>query len=1808
MSIFCRILFITGLLLCSVSAQTRSLTVINDGNGTTTPNGTISIVTSTPYTISASPNTGYRFLNWTVPSGIATFNNLNSQNTTVQVTNDANIRANFTAGTILPVRQTDTLYNFTDDYYDVNPDSGVRFRFVAPETGNYCITLENTDSSSLQFFDYGRDSTFATFISQQRSTTWNLQFTMTLTAGERRYFRVLPSTNAFWSKKFVLYWAPGLSLTPAVVTATLNRGGILNEHKHLHLPAEIAPPKADIMIVMDLTGSMGGALNNVKTNAVSIMNQIRGMIPDTRFGVISLMDYNNGTYGSSGDYPYRLNRRLTDSTTAVSNAISALALGGGGDGPESYTRALYESYSDTVIGWRQGTKRFVLLWGDNLPHDLNCALDCALTSINTGADPGRDGIIGTSDDLNLTSVLTGLSNNNITFISLHNGDYNPYWQCYSQKTGGNSFQIDFDGTVPNGTNIATYLAGLLRRDVEHIDTLTLKICTPGYENWLNTLTPRFYTNVDLDTAKDFNYDIAIRVPDTTSPGIYRFNVCAIGDGAEYTSQSVTITVPGSYSVPDANAGPDQTLYNTEGDCSVSAVLNGSGSTGGPLTYVWTGPFSGTPSTVDPTVNLTTGRHAIILNVTNGVGFSDLDTMFVTVVDTIAPVVAPLPVLRGECAYTVSITPTATDNCTGNVLATTINPLTYNRQGLYQILWNYDDGNGNRSSQLQSVIIDDITAPVPSVTTLPELRSDCALTVTTIPTANDNCSGIVTATTTDSLTFTAQGNDTITWTYEDDQGNKSTQQQVVIIKDSISPVPLVSTLPELHGMCSVNLTRPQANDNCKGTIAGVTTSPMVVDQQGDHEILWTFDDGNGNRSTQVQRVIVKDSIAPRITIAPDTVIIISASKQSSVVSIDSAKAFDSCSSVSVSAVRSDGLPLDTAFFTGTTVITWKACDANGNCDSAAQSITVKRNCAPVLTIPADTSMREGELINYAVFASDTDGTVPRVSLVNPPAFLEMVIDNGVITIISRPGCTDHGLYTVAVKASDGVDSVISQFKIRVDDIDFAPVFSSIGLPQIKEQELFNLQVRVSDCDGTIPRIRIVNTPTGASFVDNRDGHGTFTWTPAGDDNGYYVVVFEAADGNTTVRDTVVIEVVDVNCFSPVLKVSSTAITTSVNLPVTILATASDRDGIPPQLKISALPSGARFTTDEALGTGIFTWTPKDTGTYPIVLTAVDAFDPSMDTNCTVMITVNNNNITGPVFLHPNDTTIEQNKEMILRIEAKDPDGTIPELYLMSGPLGARLVDNKNGTGNVIWNPACDISGNHPITVGARDQSLSDSLKINIFVRDVNCAPVINHIPDVSAKPGEIIQMSVSAYDPDNDGSTPRLSVACDIPGFTFVTSENAVAEFRCIAPNGTGLFPVVFYANDGITIDSMKVIISIGKYGVVKISGNQKGTQIFSFPSGCFSGTFLGQDSITFTASQGIYWFEVQAPGYRAQRFSCNIKTDSLITQTVTLKPSIPLMFSAPDTLTIENTGTIPESGSFSFVDLNGDGIEDLVITSVNKCMFYSGIDSIYNNRYRSQPTGFGNITAGINTLHHVFADWKNNKNYDCILSDRSGNIVAVRQKGAIDTLAVNHGASLYPLVLDVNNDGKKDLLVHSEGLGLFVYRNIGTDSLPVLNNSEECKNSTGQSLTDFKGAPVLLDLDNDSKEELIILSAGVLKVFTIDSSFSMVTYKEDLNCAGLRISADSLSMSLIGSSRGTPKLAVRTKDKILIYQSHLLGDVNYDSIINIKDISRISKQFEYTDTDSGYNAVHNLKLSDTGNEVIDIRDISRASKFWEMQE
>src|SRR5437879_12246938 len=92
----------------------------------------------------------------------------------------------------------------------------------------------------------------------------------------------------------------------------------------------------------------------------------------------------------------------------------------------------------------------------------------------------------------------------------------------------------------------------------------------------------------------------------------------------------------------------------------------------------------------------------------------------------------------------------------------------------------------------------MTAPVADVASLPTVTGQCSATVPAAPTATDNCVGSVTGTTSDALSYTAQGAFTVTWTYDD--GNRSEERHVEteIVQHDTPPAPNGAKLPTVTG--------------------------------------------------------------------------------------------------------------------------------------------------------------------------------------------------------------------------------------------------------------------------------------------------------------------------------------------------------------------------------------------------------------------------------------------------------------------------------------------------------------------------------------------------------------------------------------------------------------------------------------------------------------------------------------------------------------------------------------------------------------------------------------------------------------------------------------------------------------------------------------------------------------------------------------------------------------------------------------------------------------------------------------------------
>src|SRR5439155_19764313 len=65
-----------------------------------------------------------------------------------------------------------------------------------------------------------------------------------------------------------------------------------------------------------------------------------------------------------------------------------------------------------------------------------------------------------------------------------------------------------------------------------------------------------------------------------------------------------------------------------------------------------------------------------------------------------------------------------DNCSGTITGTTSDSLTRTTQGTSVVIWHFNDGNGNESTQTQNIVVADLTAPVPDAASLADAtRSD-----------------------------------------------------------------------------------------------------------------------------------------------------------------------------------------------------------------------------------------------------------------------------------------------------------------------------------------------------------------------------------------------------------------------------------------------------------------------------------------------------------------------------------------------------------------------------------------------------------------------------------------------------------------------------------------------------------------------------------------------------------------------------------------------------------------------------------------------------------------------------------------------------------------------------------------------------------------------------------------------------------------------------------------------------------------------------------------------------------------------------
>jgi hypothetical protein len=235
----------------------------------------------------------------------------------------------------------------------------------------------------------------------------------------------------------------------------------------------------------------------------------------------------------------------------------------------------------------------------------------------------------------------------------------------------------------------------------------------------------------------------------------------------------------------------------------------------------------------------------------------------------------------------------------------------------------------------------------------------ASNVTWTVTTADNCTTVTTSCTPASGSTFVVGTNSVTCTVTDSSGNTNSCSFTVTVNDAQPPV--ISTCASnqtlsANGSCQAVLpdltSQVVATDNCGGAPT-VTQSPAAgtLLGLGTNSVTFTVNDGRGNSNSCTAMVIVRD-VAPPVINCPSNITVNANPGQcfATSVSLGTVTASDNCG---VAAVTSNA---PASFPVGVNAVVWTAIDPSGNSATCTQQVVVLDNQAPVITCPADMTVR------------------------------------------------------------------------------------------------------------------------------------------------------------------------------------------------------------------------------------------------------------------------------------------------------------------------------------------------------------------------------------------------------------------------------------------------------------------------------------------------------------------------------------------------------------------------------------------------------------------------------------------------------------------------------------------------------------------------------------------------------------------------------------------------------------------------------------------------------------------------------------
>ena len=309
-------------------------------------------------------------------------------------------------------------------------------------------------------------------------------------------------------------------------------------------------------------------------------------------------------------------------------------------------------------------------------------------------------------------------------------------------------------------------------------------------------------------------------------------------------------------------------------------------------------------------------------------------------------------------------------------------------------------------------------------------------------------------------------------------------------------------------------------------------------------------------------------------------------------------------------------------------------------------------SPILSSINDVIINEGNKKFFTVSATDDNNDSITYSLSNSP---DWVTISGVTITISAPSELSGTSYSVTVRATDNDGSDTESFRININEINQAPILSSIGNKSITETSTLSFSISATDSDRPSQSLRysMSGSPTGSTINSST---GLFTWTPTESQSGTYSVTFKVTDNGSPAKsdsETISIIVIDKQVPPVLSSISDVTINEGDTKSFTVSATDDNNDTI--TYSLSNSPDWVTISGD-----AITISAPSELSdtSYSGTVTATDNDGSDTDTFTINITEVNQIPSLGLI----DDINSEANQIISFTITASDSDIACPNFIL------------------------------------------------------------------------------------------------------------------------------------------------------------------------------------------------------------------------------------------------------------------------------------------------------------------------------------------------------------------------------------------------------------------------------------------------------------------------------------------------------------------------------------------------------------------